>query len=77
MSKHHHHCCPRDEEEIVDRIMRRCCDDRRPERLLPIELSPEEIRELRCMLDCLRRCLCRPNGDFLGVESADDFPRRR
>jgi hypothetical protein len=79
MSKHHHHHhhCPSEQEEIIDRILRRCCDDRRPEALLPIELSPEEVREFRCIKECLRRCLCRPIDNFSRVEGAEDFFRRR
>lgn len=79
MSKnhHHHHQCPREQEEIVDRILDRCCGDRRPDGLLPAELSPEEIREFRCITECLRRCLCRPIDNFSRVEAAENFIRRR
>jgi hypothetical protein len=78
MSKHHnHHHCPSDQEEIIDRILRRCCGDRRPEALLPAELSPEDIRKLRCILDCLSECLCRPIENFSRVEAAENILRRR
>ncbi|MDF2591184.1 MAG: hypothetical protein K0S75_650 [Clostridia bacterium] len=74
--KHCHHHCPSEEEEIYDRILRRCGCDRRPNGLLPANLSPQEVRELRCILESLRRCICRPNGDFRGVEGEEDFLRR-
>ena len=77
MSKHHHKSCPREQEEIADRIIRRCCGERGPEALLPAELSPEEIRRLRCIIECLSRCLCSPIDNFPRVEAAENFRRRR
>lgn len=76
MSKHHHHhSCPSEQEEIFDRLARRCCGDRRPNGLLPAELSPAEVREFRCIVESLRRCLCRPLDNFSRVEGAEDFSR--
>ncbi|HYE10378.1 MAG TPA: hypothetical protein VEF53_09380 [Patescibacteria group bacterium] len=81
MSKHHHHQCPREQDEIIDRLLRRCCPERRPERrpeaLLPEELSPEEIRRLRCFFDCLYKCMCRPISNFDRVEAAELTQGRR
>lgn len=83
MSRDHHSCkchkscksCPSEQEEIVDRILSRCCPERRPEALLPIELSPEEVLRLRCLLDCLCRCLCSPFDNFPRTAGAEDFSR--
>jgi hypothetical protein len=80
MSKHHHHHhhhCPDEVEEIADRIRRRCCGNRRPDALLPEELSPADIRKLRCILDCLSECLCRPIGNFSRLEAEENILRRR
>lgn len=77
MSKHHHHhrhSCP-EEEEIIERILDRCCHDRRP--ILPERLSPEEIRKLRCLLDCLEKCLCRPIRNDDAVAGIEDLLGRR
>jgi len=79
MSKHHHHHhqCPREQDEIIDRILRRCCPVRRPEALLPEELSPEEVRKIRCFFDCLCKCICRPISNFDRVEAAEETQRYR
>ena len=73
------HCSDLNDERasIIDRLARHCCCDRTPEELLPIGLSPEEIREFRCITECLRRCLCRPIDNFGRVEGAENIPRRR
>ena len=77
MGKHHHHRkCPSEQEEIIDRILRHC-PERRPEALLPEELSPEDIRRLRCFFDCLCNCMCRPISNFDRVEAAENTQRRR
>jgi hypothetical protein len=76
MSKHHHRKCPSDQEEIIDRIIRHC-PERRPEALLPEELSPEDVRRLRCFFDCLCNCICRPISNFDRVEAAENSQRRR
>lgn len=65
------------EEEIIDRLARRCFRDRRPEALLPANISPEDIRRMRCFFDCLCRCACGPRPFFEGVEGLEENSRRR
>jgi|GEM_PF-5255707 len=63
------------EEDILDRLARRCFRDRRPEGLLPADISPEDIRRMRCFFDCLCNCVCRPRPRFEGVEGLEDRER--
>jgi hypothetical protein len=65
------------DEFIFDKLARRCCRDGIPDRVLPADISPEDIRRMRCFFDCLCRCVCGPRPFFEGVEALEDSNRRR